>query len=87
MTQYSNGDYLLLGTDGLWDHFKSTEIAEILKLNESKSVDEISKLIFDKLMHKVSEETRISVDIIMEIEPGDHKRNIHDDITYILLEL
>ena len=95
----NNDNYLVMGSDGLWDYLNSKNIANITKqtLNEKDKnfekngiVEKSDKIAFS-LMEKIIEKSSIKVGInsidIIQMDLGKKLRRIHDDVTIIICDL
>ena len=94
-----NDNYLIIGSDGLWDYLNSKEIVELTKqfLNEKNNnfidyeiYENSSKLAFglmQKIIEKSAKKSGIDAFGILEMNLGKKLRRIHDDITIIILDL
>ena len=83
----TNDEYILMGTDGLWDYMSGKDIAQILKEKKSNSLEDIKNSIFTTWMNKVSKDNNLLIEKIINMPDGSKKRSIHDDITFILFDL
>ena len=79
-----NDEFILMGSDGLWDYMSSKEAAEIIQSKANSSTEEIKNCIFSNLMEKISKKNKIPIEKIMSMPNGPQKRSKHDDITFIL---
>ena len=84
----SNFWYLIAGTDGLWDVVKSSEIAEMINLDNNNN-ENITYDVFRFAMDKYSKENDLNGNLkkILDTPPGGERRNLHDDITIITCDL
>jgi len=94
-----NDNYLIIGSDGLWDYLNSKEIVELTKqfLDEKNNnfidneiYENSSKLAFglmQKIIEKSAKKSGIDAFGILEMNLGKKLRRIHDDITIIILDL
>jgi pyruvate dehydrogenase phosphatase len=79
-------EYLVMGTDGLWDFLDSKDVTQIIKDNNDGSIKNIANSLFTEVMNRAARDARMTVDRLMSIPPGK-KRNLHDDITFIVFDL
>jgi serine/threonine protein phosphatase PrpC len=80
-----NDEYLILGSDGLWDLVNSNEMCEIMNSNSCK--EQITRKIFDLSLEKAAKNAGISISDLMKMSPGKRKRSILDDITLMVVDL
>lgn len=78
---------ILLSSDGLYDELKT---AQVLKLVEEKK-KENPNILIDKLLdaaiHHAARTNNQTLDEIKKMSPGKAKRNIHDDLTLLYVNL
>jgi serine/threonine protein phosphatase PrpC len=77
----SKHDYLLLASDGLWDELNEGDIHEIY----TKKPKQLGKAVFDRAISEILQRNRISN--IENLNKIDNRRNLHDDITIVNLNL
>ena len=77
--------YIVMGTDGLWDFLSSKDVAEVIKSSQV-GLKHIANSLFSEVMNKAAEEAGMSVERLMSMPPGK-KRNLHDDVTVIVFDL
>ena len=94
-----NYQYLIMGSDGLWDVFRSRNIArEITDLLSQKGdiifktfskTEKLGYHLMNKALINYSKEINLNGNIkdILEIPFGRSRRNLHDDITIIVCDL
>jgi len=81
-----NDHFMILGTDGLWDEISLAEVCKIVQEFSDKP-ESIPHKLLDKAIGNAAEKAKIPKEILMNIEfPGD-RRQIHDDIAIIVLDL
>jgi pyruvate dehydrogenase phosphatase len=82
-----NDEYIVLGTDGLWDLMGSKDVAEIIKSNPNSTPKSLSKHLFNECMNKAATSNMMSVESLIDMPAGRKKRSIHDDISIIVFSL
>ena len=76
-----------MGCDGLWDELSKQEVTDIAdKALHSKKKDQISKLLLEAALSKAAHQHTMTLSEMKKIPQGD-RRNLHDDITIITLDL
>ena len=78
--------YLILGSDGLWDEISFIDACKIFQENEA-NVDDLSKKLFESALNVVSKKYHISNSDIMEWNFVQNRRDVHDDITIVVVDL
>ena len=84
--------YLIMASDGLWDEIKSSEIKEKMDeiLNYDSMLLEIDGISFGlmyTILNKTAKNNNMDVKKLLDMEPGEKLRQIHDDITIITCDL
>lgn len=80
-----NDEFIIIASDGLWDFISSKEANKIVEIYRDK--DKIAKNLFSTTMQQVAISQSISTDEIYNLKPGNDKRNIHDDITIMVVDI
>lgn len=80
-------EYIVIATDGLWDFLNGKDVAKIISSHKNSNPAQISNILFDEVMQKVSKETSLPIHAIMSMPSGGKKRRIHDDISLIVFDL
>ena len=85
------GSVLVIASDGLWDYVSPTLVTETVALGfqSGRNCSEIADDLVDVALEIASEATggEISADELREMQRGFERRNIHDDITVVVLAL
>lgn len=85
------GSILVLASDGLWDYLGPEDAVEVLlPLVEKKATpDSLAEALTEKALAVAAEATdgELTVDVLKAMPPGMEKRNIHDDITAVVIVL
>ena len=76
--------YIVMGSDGLWDFINGKEIVEFLP--NKKNTKEITEFLFTEVMTRAANDAKITLESLMKIPPGK-RRNLHDDITILVFDL
>ena len=94
-----NDNYLIIGSDGLWDYLTSKEISKLLnefiqdknkEFEENKiyyNSDKIAYGLMKKVVEKSAKKHNLDPFSLMDIPLGKKLRRIHDDITIIICDL
>jgi len=80
-----NDEFIVLGSDGLWDWLDGFEVAEILNKfcnDKSKMLHELST----KALFKASSKVGMNIEELKQI-PISARRTVYDDISIILVDL
>ena len=82
-----NDKGILLSSDGLYDELKTNEVLRHYeeKKKESPTVM-IDKLIESAIDH-AAKTNNLTLEEVKKIAPGKAKRNIHDDLTLVYINL
>ena len=92
-------NFLIIGSDGLWDYLNSKEIIKLSKqfldennnnFIENKINENSDKLAFglmQRIIEKSAKKHRIDAIDILDMNLGKKLRRIHDDITIIIFDL
>ena len=89
----TNDKYISLGSDGLWDFVKSSQVASLIEDYEKIKNDKYSKnenILYNllyKILNLATYDSYLSFDEMMKLPKGRELRNIHDDITMIICDL
>ncbi len=76
--------FIVMGSDGLWDFLNAKEVAEILP--NKKTIKHIADGLFGEIITRAANDARMTVENLMKVPPGK-RRNIHDDITILVFDL
>lgn len=86
-----SGTLLILGSDGLWDYVSPEDVLDVLRANpcSQSSSEEIAQALADRALEIAAEATNgeLSLAELRAMPPGYDKRNIHDDITAVVVAL
>ncbi|CAM9914357.1 unnamed protein product [Scytosiphon promiscuus] len=82
-------DFVVLASDGLWDHVSNIEAVEIVR--KAAYDDGVPESAGDRLVQRVLERAAenhgISVEELQEVPEGNRRRSMHDDITCVVFFL
>jgi len=82
--------YIVIASDGMWDFLQSKDVAEYLIVKDKEKVhlnpSDVSQNLFDMVMAKAADESKMSLKQIMNL-PGGKRRNYYDDTTIIVFDL
>ena len=83
------GSVLVLASDGLWDYLSQEEVTSIVDTLRNKAENEIAEALIEKALDVAADATNgeLSLTELKDMQPGTDKRNIHDDITAVVLFL
>jgi len=82
-----NHKLVVLGCDGLWDELSKQEVTDIAnKALRTKKQSELSKMLLEAALEKAAHSNTLTLSELKKIPQGD-RRNLHDDITIITLDL
>lgn len=85
------GSALVLGSDGLWDYLSPGDVLEVVKrgIARRESPDQIADALIDKALTVAAEAapggTSLTLEKLRVMQPGVDRRNIHDDITVVVV--
>ena len=91
-----NDKYLVLASDGLWDEIKSSELSKLIEKyykdenidkKEEKNIENLSYYILYKILEIICENFNITIKKLMKISEGKYLRQIHDDISMIIVDI
>ncbi len=80
-------EFIVLGSDGLWDFLGSKDVAGIVNSHKKESPNFIAEYLFYETLKKAAEESRSTVSKLMKMPAGRQKRGIHDDISIVVFDL
>ena len=78
-------EYLIIGSDGIWDLINSNEICSIISENNNK--EDITRKIFDLAIENACKHSGIEKIKLLKMTPGYVKRKILDDLTLMVVDL
>jgi pyruvate dehydrogenase phosphatase len=78
-------EFIIIGSDGLWDLVNADEICDIIKRNKNKT--NIIRYLTYLSLKKASKLNNIAVDELLKKPPGTEKRKFHDDVTIMVVDL
>lgn len=85
---------LVLASDGLWDYLSQEEVTSVVDALRSRpgliaSESDIAEALIEKALAVAADATNgeLSLTELKDMKPGTDKRNIHDDITAVVLFL
>ena len=85
------GEVLVLGTDGLWDYVGAAAVVDVVKrgIAANKSADDIAASLVETALEIAAEATagEVSLAQLKAMPTGADRRNIHDDITVVVILL
>lgn len=82
----SNDVFLILASDGLWDHLPKESVPKIVQENcESNKAVALSLL--NECLNIATKERGVTREYLSHMQPGKHKRNFVDDITILVVNL
>ena len=84
--------WLILATDGMWNQLKRRDIAKIVSQVEQKKQDapdtvHVVKHLLDTALDSVCYNEGITRAFLGDLEPGERKRMLSDDITILVVDL
>ena len=87
-----SGTVLILASDGLWDYVSPKDVLEVLRAGppaSRQSGKEIASALIEKALEIAADATNgeLSLSELKAMSPGYDKRNIHDDITAVVIVL
>ncbi|CAM9675444.1 unnamed protein product [Ectocarpus sp. 4 AP-2014] len=85
----SNDDFVILASDGLWDHVTNLEAVEIVRkaAYSDKHPESASDCLVQRVLERAAENHGISVEELQEVPEGNRRRSMHDDITCVVFFL
>jgi pyruvate dehydrogenase phosphatase len=84
------GAVLVLASDGLWDYLSPEDVVEVLNgFPKGASAQSMASALIEKALAIAAEATNgeLSLTELKALNPGREKRNIHDDITAVVVLL
>ena len=81
-----NDAYIVIASDGLWDHLPKDQVATSLS-EHSESTKQVSVSLFNQCMNNLVKERGISREFLSQMRPSNAKRNYVDDITIVVMDL
>jgi len=78
--------WLVLASDGLWDEMKRKDSARMVD-PQQENQNEILQLWLKKAIEHARNEANLSKEFLQSVPPGPRRREIHDDITILLINL
>ena len=76
--------FLVIATDGVWDHLSDQEVINIVKQSNNNS-NEASKNIIEQTLLRSAEKSKMTVNELKSLPPGRARRSRHDDTTAIVM--
>lgn len=86
-------EFILLGSDGLWDYLNDSEIVRIVldTVNGERTgtiaTNECAEALLDEVLSRAAVANRIPKKNLEGIPPGSVRRKIHDDTTILIIHL
>ncbi|EGR29696.1 protein phosphatase 2c, putative [Ichthyophthirius multifiliis] len=80
-----NDKYIIMASDGLWDEMKKVNIAKITGDNYKDKISIVQEL-FNYAFRNAAKNAKLTEKELGLVEPGK-RRNLHDDITIICIDL
>lgn len=79
-------DFIVLGSDGLWDYLSDEEIAKIVYEDWNKDVN-LAQSLQDAVIDKAAKESKLTPKQLRNLPAGNIRRRLHDDCTIIVVRL
>ncbi len=76
--------FIVMGSDGLWDFLNAKEVAEIL--SNKKNLKSITDGLFTEVMSRAANDAQMTLEKLMRVPEGK-RRKLHDDITILVFDL
>ncbi|EPS73434.1 hypothetical protein M569_01321, partial [Genlisea aurea] len=73
--------FLIVASDGLWEHLTNQEAVDIVHNSPRKGV---ARRLVMRAMKKAAESRSVSYDVLKALDPG-YRRLVHDDITAVVV--
>jgi len=80
-------EFLILGTDGLWDFLSNEEAVAIVAQGIHDGEEALGKLLLQAALKKAAQEKHISLEELQNMPAGKGRRSIHDDTTIVIIKL
>mmetsp|Transcript_30053 Transcript_30053/g.39546 ORF Transcript_30053/g.39546 Transcript_30053/m.39546 type:complete len:453 (-) Transcript_30053:509-1867(-) len=81
-------EFLILGTDGLWDFLSNEEAVEIVVRGLEAGEKDLGKWLLNETLKKIADSNKhSSIEALQQIPAGRSRRKVHDDTTIVVLNL
>ncbi|DAZ92794.1 TPA: hypothetical protein N0F65_005798 [Lagenidium giganteum] len=78
--------FLIIGSDGLWDYLSNEEAVEIVQEHVANGHRErASRALVEKVLQKAAARYDMTYAELLSLPPGSHRRRRHDDTTVVIL--
>jgi pyruvate dehydrogenase phosphatase len=83
------GSYLVLGSDGLWDYCSPRMVRNVIASGsrQGRNPNQLAEDLIEAALEVASESSDVSIGDLKNMQRGFERRNIHDDITVVVLAL
>lgn len=78
---------ILLSSDGLYDELKTREVLKIYKENKTEAGPKLIDRLLDSALAHAALQTSHTKEEMIKLPPGKQKRNMHDDLTLLYVNL
>ncbi|RYH29000.1 hypothetical protein EON65_10055 [archaeon] len=79
--------FVILGSDGLWDYLPSTEAVRIVFQSQTAGLtqDQAAQRLVERALEIAAAESGMSVQDLLRLPQGRHRRGRHDDTTAVVM--
>ncbi|KAF4663157.1 hypothetical protein FOL46_004893 [Perkinsus olseni] len=80
--------FLIMASDGLWDYLPDPEIVSIaVEVFEREGPQAASEALVSRVIEQAAQSAKLTPNVVRRMQPGRTRRNIHDDVTVVIVKL
>jgi len=81
------GDILVMGTDGLWDYCSPRLVRDVISegVSTGRNPEQLANDLIETALMIASDASEVPIDDLKCMQRGFERRNIHDDITVVVI--
>lgn len=77
----------LLSSDGLYDELKTGQVLKLFEEKKKEHPNLVIEKMIDAALENAAKTNNLKLDELKRLNPGKNKRNIHDDLTLLYINL
>ncbi|KAF4674727.1 hypothetical protein FOL47_008777 [Perkinsus chesapeaki] len=80
--------FLILASDGLWDYLPDPDIVSVaVDVFEREGPQAAAEALVSRVIEQAAQSAKLSASSVRRMQPGRTRRNIHDDVTVVIVRL